>query len=57
MYQLNSIQQLEDKVARLEAELTVCKKASLWAYNLFCLFSFNLAKINSQLFICFYFYF
>ena len=29
MYQLNSIQQLEDKVARLEAELAVCKKASL----------------------------
>jgi hypothetical protein len=29
MYQLNSIQQMEDKVARLEAELAVCKKASL----------------------------
>jgi hypothetical protein len=29
VYQLNSIQQLEDKVARLEAELAVCKKASL----------------------------
>jgi hypothetical protein len=44
MYQLNSIQQLEDKVARLEAELAVCKKASLWAYHLFCLFSLILRK-------------
>ncbi len=57
MYQLNSIQQLEDKVARLEAELAVCKKASLWAYHLFCLLSLIFEKINFfTIFICFYFW-
>jgi hypothetical protein len=41
---LNSIRQLEEKTKRLEADLAALKNASLWAYYLFCLFTFNFEK-------------